>query len=326
MEEEERITDLPVAVSIDSVTDTFPIVNDALDETQQINRNVFLGVTGQPADISTIQTISNKIFNNTNLVTLLDGSFTLQNNVDTTKRALFSLAGITTATTRTYTLPNASSTLADISTAQTLTNKTLTSPTITGGSITNPTLSVDAISEFTAANGVTIDGLNIKDAKLNSNNSVVTSNITDSAVTPNKLLAGTGTGWTWQTWSPTLTNLTLGNGVQVAKYIQIGKTVFFQWDFTLGNTSSVGSNPTITFPVATVSTYGVNRVVGTGYGNANTANAPLWANWQSTTTFNINVYTASGTYVTGITNATAAIPGTWATNGSMSIEGFYEAA
>jgi hypothetical protein len=83
--------------------------------------------------------------------------------------------------------PSAVATLTGI---QTLTNKTLTSPTINAPTITNPTITVDTISEFTSANGVTVDGLNIKDGKLNTNNSVVTSNITDLAVTTDKVAAG----------------------------------------------------------------------------------------------------------------------------------------
>lgn len=70
---------------------------------------------------------------------------------------------------------------------QTLTNKTLTSPTINTAIINNPTLATNTISEFTAAAGVTIDGLLIKDNKLATNNSVVTANITDDAVTDDKL-------------------------------------------------------------------------------------------------------------------------------------------
>jgi len=56
---------------------------------------------------------------------------------------------------------------------------------------TAPTLSIpkiDTIAEATPANGVTIDGLSIKDGKLNTNNSVVTANITDGAVTTVKIL------------------------------------------------------------------------------------------------------------------------------------------
>ncbi|MEO5499473.1 MAG: hypothetical protein ABIR46_03165 [Candidatus Saccharimonadales bacterium] len=55
---------------------------------------------------------------------------------------------------------------------------------------TSPTLvtpKTDTIAEDTPANGVTIDGLNIKDSKLVTSNSVVTANITDDAVTSAKL-------------------------------------------------------------------------------------------------------------------------------------------
>lgn len=74
--------------------------------------------------------------------------------------------------------------------SQTLTNKTLTSPTINSPVIVNPTLQTDSILEYTAANGVTVDSLNIKDGKLNTNNSVVTANITADAVTDTKAANG----------------------------------------------------------------------------------------------------------------------------------------
>jgi hypothetical protein len=72
---------------------------------------------------------------------------------------------------------------------------TLSDETGTGSAVfaTTPTLvtpKVDTINESTPANGVTIDGLNIKDNALNTNNSVVTANITDSAVTYAKVATG----------------------------------------------------------------------------------------------------------------------------------------
>lgn len=56
--------------------------------------------------------------------------------------------------------------------SQTLTNKTLTSPTINTAIINNPTLKTDTIAEFTAAAGVTIDGVLLKDSKIATADSV----------------------------------------------------------------------------------------------------------------------------------------------------------
>lgn len=68
--------------------------------------------------------------------------------------------------------------------SQTLTNKTLTSPVVNTPTINNPTLNTNTISEYTAAAGVTIDGVLLKDAKMNG------SYITDGTIDHTKLAAG----------------------------------------------------------------------------------------------------------------------------------------
>lgn len=64
--------------------------------------------------------------------TLDDDNFTLQDNSTTTKKAQFQCSGISADTTRTFTFPDASTTLVGTGATQTLTNKTLTSPVIDG--------------------------------------------------------------------------------------------------------------------------------------------------------------------------------------------------
>lgn len=185
------ITGLTTLSSIDRAADFFEVadVSDS-NSSRKTTVNSMLNITSQPMGLTDAQSPTNKTFDNTNTFTIRDDRLTLQDNSDTTKQAVFQLSGITTGTTRTYTLPDASSTLVDLGTAQTLTNKTLTNPTLSAPTITNPTITVDTISEFTGSNGVTIDGLNIKDSKLNTNNSVVTANITNASVTANKLATG----------------------------------------------------------------------------------------------------------------------------------------
>lgn len=184
------IGDYTAAITIDGATH-FLLIQPGSSSTayKKISRNVLLGITGAPVGTSDSQSITNKTLDNTNTITLKDTLFTLQDDGDTSKQAKFQLSGITTATTRTYTLPNASSTLADIATAQTFTNKTLTSPVITGGTIDNSTITIDSIAGHTTPTSGTIFGLSISSSKVGTNG-VVTASITDSAVTSPKAATG----------------------------------------------------------------------------------------------------------------------------------------
>jgi hypothetical protein len=63
------------------------------------------------------------------------------------------------------------------------------------------------------------------------NNTVL---IADSAET-----TGLKWGGGWAAWTPTLANITLGNGTVTARYQQIGKTVNFNFVLVLGSTSAI---------------------------------------------------------------------------------------
>ncbi|MFN3496281.1 MAG: DUF2793 domain-containing protein, partial [Hydrogenophaga sp.] len=70
-------------------------------------------------------------------VDVSDAVFSLVNNADPTKRAMFSLSGISTSTTRTYTLPNTSSELAILAGTQTFSgNKTFSGTLTASGTVT----------------------------------------------------------------------------------------------------------------------------------------------------------------------------------------------
>lgn len=86
-----------------------------------------------------IHTASNNALPISTTVTVKDTNFTIQDDGDITKQARFQASGITTATTRTYTLQDSSDTLVGRATTDTLTNKTLTSPAITTPTITGTT-------------------------------------------------------------------------------------------------------------------------------------------------------------------------------------------
>lgn len=117
---------------------------------------------------------------------------------------------------------------------------TATALTATGNVQANTALVADTVSEKTAANGVSVDGLNIKDSKLNTNNSVVTANITADAVVDSKLIYGkvrSRQGGSATDWSSVGANTYDYSGTDV--FVQVGAAV-----------GTGGAYKTITFPTA----------------------------------------------------------------------------
>lgn len=324
------ITALPTANSIDATQDWLAIDTTSLATTQKINRNTLLGITGSPVGTTDTQSITNKTIGNTNTLTVKDTLFTLQDDGDTTKQAKFQLSGITTATTRTYTLPNASSTLADISTAQTFTNKTLTSPAITGGTIDNSTVTVDSIAGHTATTTGTVYGVAITAGVIGSSallNSVNTAAIQDGSVTNVKLSTTAGQiGGAFTSWTPTFVNLS-GGTLNYAVYIQVGKLVHFKWKYTLGG-AGMGTLPTFTVPVtmssrtaSTTDTYQVHVNMNDASGNV----YPGGAAWADSNTFTMYALNAASTWLT-YGSITATVPFTWTSTDYIMAQGWYEAA
>lgn len=312
------IEGLPTVASVDRTADKVPIWDASATLTGEATINSTLGFSGgNPVSTTDTQSLTNKTLDNTNTITVKDANLTLQDDADTTKIAKFQLSGITTGTTRTYTLPNASSTLADIATAQTLTNKTLTSPTINTPTITNPTLQTDAISEFTAAAGVTIDGMLIKD-----------NTVGPGTITPAGLVAGTGSTWAWQSYVPTFTNLSVGNGTLTAKYGQRGKDVSVRLSLVFGTTTAISGDVTFSLPVTSVSYSGSPNLTPLGqvglYDQSATRNFLGHIAWATTTTVKIVANAADVAYVYGFV-LSAAAPYIWTTSDEINAQFTYEA-
>lgn len=316
------ITALPTAGGIDGAADWLAIDTASPSSTNKISRNILLGITSQPLGLTDTQSPTNKTLGNTNTVTLKDTLFTLQDDSDTTKQARFQLSGITTATTRTYTLPNVTDTLVSLTASQTLTNKTLTAPAITGGTIDNTTITVDSIAGHTTPTIVTVANLQISNGVLNSANAVTATSIADGAIQPKALTSGTGSGWAMQSWTPTFANFTKGNAVITSVYIQIGKSVFFHLEVVLGSTSTMGTAPTFTLPV-TATSRTVNFPLGsTVILDASAGSLNAFSTWTTTGTGKLLYWDTSNAGQ----NVTASAPMSWTTNDSFSINGTYEAA
>lgn len=70
------------------------------------------------------------------------------------------------------------------------------------------------------------------------------------AVYANKFYRGTASVamGEWTNYTPTWTNLTVGNGTVIARYAQIGTTIVFSVRITFGSTTSISGNPRISLP------------------------------------------------------------------------------
>jgi hypothetical protein len=138
--------------------------------------------------------------------------------------------------------------------------------------------------------------------------------------------AGVKWGGAWSTWTPTLANMTLGNGTIVARYAEVGKLVVGYFRFTLGTTSTMGTAPSFTVPV----TMNANWTTGVPIGPAwmlDNGTAITYGQCRPTSTSAAIIYVSNsaGTYLLE-NNVTATAPFTWASTDQVTVPFFYEAA
>lgn len=91
-----------------------------------------------------------------NLLNVLSSLFTIKDSSDTTKKVAFDVSGVTTGTTRTITIPDATTTMVGTDTTQTLSGKTIGTSTkinVSGSDATGTMYYRDASGNLTGFNG-----------------------------------------------------------------------------------------------------------------------------------------------------------------------------
>lgn len=126
----------------------------------------------------------------------------------------------------------------------------------------------------------------------------------------------------WVPWTPTLTNITAGNGTTQARYFRVGRTIHFRFRFLFGSTSVMGTGPRFSLPVTASPDYVDSFPLGIGF-LADTGVGEYPAMLIMTTGAARIVY-VGGTNATGA-NVTAAVPFAWGSADQIVCFGTYEA-
>jgi hypothetical protein len=130
---------------------------------------------------------------------------------------------------------------------------------------------------------------------------------------------------TWTTYTPTLTNWTLGNGSISARYVRVQNFVMVTCDISSGTTTNVtGTGMQISLPVAAASARN-NAPLGTVWFFSGSVQSYGIVSGVSTTSVMFNVMDAGSTYV-GIAYTGASTPFTWNTARAAYLTFIYEAA
>ena len=142
----------------------------------------------------------------------------------------------------------------------------------------------------------------------------------DSTTATGLKWATPGGGFTFAAYTPTYTNLTIGNGTVTARYGQSGKFVTVNWKLLLGSTSSVSGAVTVSLPVTATNTNAVGNVYML---DAATAEYLGIVKLESTTSMKILTPQFASNINAGLSSS---FPMTWATNDEIRITLVYEAA
>lgn len=131
----------------------------------------------------------------------------------------------------------------------------------------------------------------------------------------------------WTAWTPTWTNLTVGNATVDAKYVQRGKLVAVKLLFTFGSTSSISGTVSFSAPVTPVAGPQGGMPAGLVTIRDTSANKNYRGafNVTSVSDLGLRVDQTDGTYSFS-TALSSTIPMTWATGDTIALEGTYEAS
>jgi len=140
--------------------------------------------------------------------------------------------------------------------------------------------------------------------------------------------ASTGIEWagSYTTFTPTYTNLTVGNGTNEGRYLRVGNTVHVTQKLVFGSTTSITGNVSLSFPISTITNTNIANLGGVHFLDAGVALYIGTVQQNDATSFYLTTPTTTGTYLVGNDLLNATRPFTWSTGDGFYLTYTYEVA
>jgi hypothetical protein len=138
-------------------------------------------------------------------------------------------------------------------------------------------------------------------------------------------------GGAWTAYTPTWTNLTVGNATQASAYIAAGKLYVVRIKLTFGSTTSISGIPEFTLPNSASHDSDYTTLAGVwGLGTMNDVSGPVSVGCTifpglAATRGRFLIQQVNATYMT-FAAASATIPFTWTTGDQLEAQFMFEAA
>jgi len=115
----------------------------------------------------------------------------------------------------------------------------------------------------------------------------------------------------WISFTPTITNVTVGNGTHASAYLKVGRLVIVRYEFTLGSTSSIAGAPVFSLP-AGITVSGALLATQVEFLDSGTTRFMGMVEVENNSQVVCQALSASGSFV-GQVAPTSTIPFTWTT-------------
>jgi hypothetical protein len=126
----------------------------------------------------------------------------------------------------------------------------------------------------------------------------------------------------WTSWTPTAGNYSVGNGSLTSRYVQIGKTIHFQFALIFGTTTSISGDFYFSLPITKHGSY-----VSTASSILSVSGVAEYTGQVGLTNTLCFVRCVNTSSTHGYANALSSTnPATWSDNDQIIVNGTYEAA